>query len=195
MKNSIEFYNNNAKHFFEGTSEVDMTELYAEFTPFIKQGSEILDAGCGSGRDTKYFMSKGYRVIAFDASEELVALASSHCKIDISCMTFNEVDWVEKFSGIWACASLLHLDDVELRNTFSKLIKSLKSTGVIYCSFKYGNTATNHDERYFNNKTEATLKELLGNELPIKFKKCWITNDKRPQRSDEKWLNVIIKKE
>ena len=138
MSSSIEFYNNNADNFFDSTFNVDMSELYQEFIPYLDKNSQVLDAGCGSGRDSKYFIEHGYEVTAFDASPPLVKLASKIINLDIKCMAFEDIKWEGKFSGIWACASLLHLEDDELKRTFQKLFKSLKKGGALYCSFKYG---------------------------------------------------------
>lgn len=194
MSDSVAFYDENAQEFFDSTVNVDMSELYAEFLPLLPSNGSILDAGCGSGRDTIAFSEKGFDVTAIDASEELVRLVNDVYPIYVQCMSFKEINWIEKFSGIWACASLLHLNDRELKIAFSKLIKALQRSGVMYCSFKYGTTPTKVNSRSFNNKTELTLKELLSDESSINYKRCWVSNDKRPQRSNEKWLNVIITK-
>jgi len=195
MSISIEFYNNNADNFFDSTFNVDMSELYKEFIPYLDKNSQILDAGCGSGRDSKYFMQREYEVTAFDASPPLVKLASKIIHLDVKCMAFEDIKWEEKFSGIWACASLLHLDDYELNSAFYKLFKSLKKRGVLYCSFKYGETNTEINGRFFNNINEQMIKDLLYKSQNISFEKLWITSDKRPGREDEEWLNIIIKKD
>ena len=194
MTSSIDFYNKNADSFFDSTISVDMVELYKEFIPYLADNSEVLDAGCGSGRDSKYFLANGYSVTAFDACMPLVKLASKITLSNVKCMTFDDVDWSEKFCGIWACASLLHLEDDELKSAFLKLLRSLKRHGVLYCSFKYGETKSVVKGRFFNNKTELSLKYLLCEVKNITFEKTWITSDKRPDRSDENWLNIIIKK-
>jgi SAM-dependent methyltransferase len=195
MSSSIEFYNNNAGNFFDSTFNVDMSELYKEFIPYLDKNSQVLDAGCGSGRDSKYFMEHGYEVTAFDASPPLVKLASKITNLAVNCMTFEDIKWEEKFSGIWACASLLHLDDYELKSAFCKLFRSLNKRGVLYCSFKYGETNTEINGRFFNNMTEQCIKELLYSSQDISFDKFWVTSDKRPGREDEKWLNIIITKD
>ena len=53
-------------------------------------------------------------------------------------MFFKELDEIEKYDGIWACASILHLPMNELKVVFGKMIKALKRDGIIYTSFKYG---------------------------------------------------------
>ena len=65
-------------------------------------GSRILDFGCGSGRDTKYFLEKGYRVEATDGSAELCKLASAFTGIEVKEMLFQDLDASGKYKGIWA---------------------------------------------------------------------------------------------
>ena len=88
---SIEYYNNKADDFFESTIDVNMQDLYDRFEEHLMPQGHVLDAGCGSGRDTKYFLDKGYVVDAFDASEELVRLASEHTGIEVKKMFFQEI--------------------------------------------------------------------------------------------------------
>ncbi len=68
MTDTHSYYEQNAEQFFADTVDVDMSVLYARFLESIPAGGYILDAGCGSGRDSKAFASSGYRVAAFDAS-------------------------------------------------------------------------------------------------------------------------------
>ena len=77
MDKTIEYYNQNADMFAQGTRLVDFTILQERFRKMLPVGSRILDFGCGSGRDTKYFLEKGYQVAATDGSAELCRLAGS----------------------------------------------------------------------------------------------------------------------
>ena len=83
-----DYYNNNPKLFFEATKSVDMWSLYAEFLPYLPINAKVVDAGCGSGRDTQYFASQWFTVTAFDKSSELVELAKSLTKIPVECSSF-----------------------------------------------------------------------------------------------------------
>ena len=80
---TIEYYNKNADKFFNDTHKLDMKEIYNEFIKHLPNKGKILDAGCGSGRDTKAFSDFGYKVTAFDASSELVNLARAYTKQNI----------------------------------------------------------------------------------------------------------------
>ena len=70
MKNTLKYYNDNAKAYIENTIKADVSDLYAHFLPKVPEGGSILDLGCGSGRDSKYFLEQGYQVTAVDGSEE-----------------------------------------------------------------------------------------------------------------------------
>lgn len=77
MDKTIEYYNQNADMFAQGTRLIDFTIVQERFRKMLPVGSRILDFGCGSGRDTKYFLEKGYQVAATDGSAELCRLAGS----------------------------------------------------------------------------------------------------------------------
>ena len=57
---TLDYYNENARSFTEGTVNVDFTTTQHRFLDKIAQKSHILDFGCGSGRDTRYFLEQGY---------------------------------------------------------------------------------------------------------------------------------------
>ncbi|MBO3282402.1 class I SAM-dependent methyltransferase, partial [Intestinimonas butyriciproducens] len=72
------------------------------------------DFGCGSGRDTKYFLNRGFQTEATDGSAELVKIASEYTGIQVKQMLFQELDENNIYDGIWACSSILHLTRGEL---------------------------------------------------------------------------------
>ena len=187
------YYNQNAQAFFTGTANVEMTTLYDKFVPSIAKGARILDAGCGSGRDSKYFASQGFKVQAFDASEQLVELARKHTGLNVIKATFLEFEPTEQVDAIWACASLLHVAKTELSKTIIHLSTMLKNKGIFYCSFKYGDEEVERDGRRFTNVNELSLPGYLDDSI-LTIKEQWITNDLRPDREHEKWLNCILVK-
>jgi len=73
---TMDYYRQHADPFFNGTVDVDMTSLYQQFIAALPAQGRELDAGCGSGRDSRVFAGLGYHVKAFDASPEMVAMAS-----------------------------------------------------------------------------------------------------------------------
>ena len=190
----MDYYNKNAQAFVDGTQDVEFTDMQNSFLELMPEGGFILDFGCGSGRDAKYFLEKGYKVEATDGSEEMVKVASSYAGIPVKWMLFQELDAVDLYDGIWACSSILHLDTADLTLVMGKIRNALKPGGILYTSFKYGEFSGERNGRYFTDMTETSLDRLLSNVGGLDVIKLWITSDVRPGREDEKWLNVLLRK-
>ncbi|MFH1726860.1 MAG: class I SAM-dependent methyltransferase [Pseudomonadota bacterium] len=190
---SVNYYNQNAKKFFNDTVSVNMESFYREFLKYIPKGGYILDVGCGSGRDSKAFLDKGYKISAFDVSEEMVKMANKLTGVRIDLRAFNEVDEKNIYDGIWACASLLHVPHNELSAIMLKLLNALKSGGAAYVSFKHGTQERVKDGRIFTDLNEQGMTSLAESLPSVTIKKLWLTDDRRPDRQ-EKWLNAILLK-
>ncbi len=191
---TIDYYNENAKDFVQGTISVDFTKVQHKFIERLEKGDYILDFGCGSGRDTKYFIDNGFKVDAIDGSEELCKLASDYTGINVKHMYFQQLSDIDKYNGIWACSSILHLKYEELVRVIEKMNLALKQNGIIYTSFKYGDFEGERNGRYFTDMTEISFKKLIKNIRDLRIEEYWITSDVRPGRGEEKWLNLILRK-
>nr|WP_093192615.1 class I SAM-dependent methyltransferase [Thiocapsa sp. KS1] len=189
---TLAYYENQAETFFAETVAVDMAPLYARFLARVPPGGHILDAGCGSGRDALAFRRLGYALSAFEASPTLARLASEHCGLPVEVRRFQEVDWLARFDGIWACASLLHVPMAELPEVFGRLGRALKADGVLYVSFKYGARKREHGGRRFTDLDEAGLAALAEPVPALAVIETWVTGDRRPGREGERWLNAIV---
>jgi len=190
IKSTIEYYNQNADEYAERTIDLNLEHLYRPFLDELPLNGFILDAGCGPGRDSKIFIDRGYKVTAFDASEEMVKLAKKNSSTEVLNLKFSELDFHEKFDGIWACASLLHLSYKDLLIALEKLSKALKPSGILYCSFKYGEGECQIEDRLFTYMNEETFSRIME-KTPLKIHKIWITEDLRPERKTDKWLNAV----
>lgn len=194
MNDSLQYYNQHAKEFFDNTIDVEFKEMQERFLKYLKPGARILDFGCGSGRDTRYFLDRGFKADAIDGSEELVKIASEYTGIVVKQMYFQDLDENEAYDGIWACSSILHLTYEELEVVFVKMARALTPGGVLYTSFKYGTAEGERNGRYFTDMTEEKMNELLNDVNAFNIMDIWVTADVRPGRAEEKWLNMILRK-
>lgn len=194
MIKTLEYYNENALNFVTSTKNVDFHTIQLRFIRKLSQGAAILDFGCGSGRDTKYFLSQGYQVDALDGSEEMCRLAGEYTGISVRHMLFQELSAKNIYDGIWACSSILHLPYHELKEVFLKMACALKENGIVYTSFKYGIFEGERNGRYFTDMTEEKMEKLLQEVSVFHTEELWISEDVRPGREDEKWLNIILRK-
>ena len=191
---TLKYYNENAQSFASGTVSVKFTKVQDKFLEKLNPDAYILDFGCGAGRDTKYFLSRGYQVDAVDGSEQLCRIASEYTGIKVRQMLFQELDEKEKYDGIWACVSILHLPKKQLREVLENMYAALKSEGWIYASFKYGEFEGERNGRYFTDFTTDTFKDFIHDMHGLKIEEQWITGDVRPGRGEEKWLNLLLQK-
>ena len=192
--NTLGYYDSHADKFYKSTVNIEFTTMQEKFFFFFEKGSNILDFGCGSGRDTKYFFEQGYNVEAIDGSAELCKLAGEYTGIKVKNILFQELSEVDKYDGIWACSSILHLPVGELDEVMKKMVIALKKNGIIYTSFKYGTFAGERNGRYFTDMTEEVFAVFLSGIDGLKIEEQWITSDVRPGRGEEKWLNLILRK-
>ena len=194
MDDTLQYYNQHAKAYVDSTRDVEFSQTQERFLQYLEPGAWILDFGCGSGRDTKYFRNRGFQVEAVDGSAEFVRIASEYTGINVRRMLFQDLDEVECYDGIWACSSILHLPCAELEVVLGKMARALRRRGIVYTSFKYGTEEGERSGRYFTNMTEEKMAGLLERISVYDVEEMWVTFDVRPGRGDERWLNMILRK-
>ena len=191
---TIEYYNSNAEGFYESTVNADMSAQYKLFEKYLGNGAHILDCGCGSGRDSKHFLDNGFEVTAIDGSEELCKKASELTGLEVKQMYFRSLNFDNEFDGVWACASLLHVEKGELPDVLTRITKALRDGGVLYASFKYGGFSGERNGRFFTDLDDESFESLIADIPELVLKEKYISTDVRPGRENERWLNAIVMK-
>ena len=194
MSKTIDYYDSHSASYNSETLNLEFTGIQDTFLSYLKPGALILDFGCGSGRDTKYFLSKGYRVEAIDGSEETAKIASKNTGIHVKRMLFNELNEVNRYDGIFACASILHVPYKELPEIFERMKQALKDNGIIYTSFKYGDFEGYRGNRYYTDLNEERLMSILDTVGDFEILEMSTTVSVIPGRDNEIWLNLIARK-
>jgi SAM-dependent methyltransferase len=191
---SISFYDDNAEWFFQRTVDVDMAATQSRFLSFLKPGAAVLDAGCGSGRDARVFRDLGFEVTAMEAAPSLAALAQAHIGLPVEVMTFDQIVWRDRFDGIWACASLLHVPASDLPDVMGRLRDALIPGGLLWASFKLGTEERIEADRHFTDFDETRMIELLSKVSGLGLIEMYVTPDSRDDFSHQSWLNVICRR-
>ena len=186
-----DYYNSLSKEYVLDTAYLDMSQQYSMFEKYLNAGDKVLEIGFGSGRDFVYF-SKKYSVYGIDITENFVDALKSKGYSNVFLMSATDFDLNEIFDGIWACASLLHVEKDKLKKTFCNILNHLKRDGVFYFSFKKGNFDGIRNGRYFVDMDDELLNEVIK-DLPAEIVEKAVTSDVRATRSDV-WLNVVLRK-
>ena len=190
MDKTIEYYDSNADGYYDSTVNLDMSAQYSMFEKRLYADAHILDLGCGSGRDAKYFLDQGYEVAAIDGSEKLCKKASALTGIEVRNILFRDLDYIEEFDGVWACASLVHVNSEELPEILKKISASLKDDGILYASFKMGDFSGERDGRYYTDLTEESITKIINMIPEFSIQESAISDDIR-DGMDNQWISVI----
>lgn len=179
----------------ERSKKAALSDCYQKFLNYIPAKAHILDAGCGTGRDAKYFSQLGYNVTAFDGSKEMVKIASGNLGRPIFQMQFQDMTFSQNyFDAVWASASLLHVPYGEFKNILQRLHQVLCPSGIFYASFKYGDSERKVKDRYFFDQNEKNIMFFLENLFqPIEIWKSKDTRSIAPS-PDKLWLHVLCRR-
>jgi SAM-dependent methyltransferase len=144
-------YNQHAEAFWLGTRDHDVAQNYAAFlAPLPKNKKlDILDLGCGPGRDVNFFKSLGHKPIGLDGSETFCSMARRNTGCRILQQKFLSLDLpAHAFDGIFANASLFHIPSQELPRVLKELHAALRPGGVLFSSNPRGNEEGWSGQRY-----------------------------------------------
>jgi SAM-dependent methyltransferase len=200
LRLTLDYYEQNAEAFDHRTREIDLSPLYEEFLPLLPAGGFILDAGCGTGRDSAAFLKRGFRVLAMDASKAMVERAAQRIRQPVLHISFAQMQFDNEFDGIWASASLLHVPKREMPQVFQDLHDALVARGILHASFRRGEGEGFREGRFFNDYGEQELRELVQS-LPIHSSsggrwsvlKIWRTGDVGQNRAGVEWVNLLAR--
>ena len=188
---TLSWYRDNAIQYAEETRTSLVLDALWEFLSRMKEGGTILDYGSGSGRDSAFFLDKGFSVDSLDGSAEMKAQAERLFGIKVKLASFLSLEEKEKYDGIWAQASILHLEEHDLRVALTLIERALKRDGVFYSSFRKGEGDGYENGRWYTNMTERRFLSFLPASLYVE--KIWESQDVRPGVS-RTWLSIICRK-
>ena len=161
----------------------------------VHPGAKILDGGCGSGRDSLYFLQKGYVVDAFDPSEEMIKYASEFTGLKVKKMKWEELDEKEAYDAIWASASLYHVPRPDMAPTFKRIADALKSKGILFASFREKeNDFVDSEGRALTSFNKDTLTSFLSTLGLFDIVALSERKDSRKNKQDEVWLFALLRK-
>ena len=161
---TLDHYNHNAEAFWSGTKDHDVVQNYEAFlSPFAKgEKLDILDLGCGPGRDVKYFQSLGHAVVGLDGSEVFCSMAQQYTGCQVLYQKFLSLELAShSFDGIFANASLFHVPSTELPRVLYDLHTALRPGGVLFLSNPRGNGEGWSGQRYGHYMQFDTSKKFL----------------------------------
>lgn len=188
------FYKHNVDSYISETVDIALTDSLQSFIECLPSNANILDIGCGSGRDALVLKQQGFSVVATDAVSEMADAASKTLSQEILVRSCFNLEFESEFDGVWASASLLHCPKSEIQSAFYNLAKVLKPNGFAYVSLKQGE-GEGFDQlgRYFSYYSEQEISELLTELGLFTMRKQWL-NESMIRGEKQVWLNLLLQK-
>lgn len=139
---TLDYYNQQAEDFFEGTIDHDVSQNIAALLQYIEGELPftILDVGCGPGRDLKVFREQGHIAVGLEGGARFAEMARSYSGCDVWLQNLLKLDLpANHFDGVFANASLFHVPSQALPRVLGELFDTLKPNGVLFSSNPRGN--------------------------------------------------------
>jgi SAM-dependent methyltransferase len=156
---TLQVYAEQAEEYARLTDDFNTTDpALSAFLDALPKGGTVLDLGCGPGASAASMAQAGLRVVAVDPVAEMVALAGRHAGVSARQASFDDIDAVAEYDGIWASFSLLHAPRADLPRHLAALFRALKPGGLFYIAVKTG-TGEKRDRlgRFYTYYTDAEL--------------------------------------
>lgn len=198
-KETLEVYEKTAKHFSKihpKRTDETMLGILADFVVNLR-GKKVLDIGCGSGRDSKYFLEKGLKVTGIDYSRTFINIASKKVpnakflQMDMRKLEFPG----NSFDGVWAEASFLHIPKNQARKTLIGIKRILKKDGLLHISVKKG-----EGEKFVKKDEYIGMAKFFSFYSPDEFRKliesCGfnIIELIETKKDDTNWIHILARK-
>lgn len=139
---TLEHYEQRAQAFWEGTRDYDVSQNIAALLQYIEVPPpfELLDFGCGPGRDLMAFKRLGHRATGLEGAKELAEMARSYSGCEMLHQNFLQLNLPRShFDGVFANASLFYIPSQALPRVLKELHETLKPNGVLFSSNPCGN--------------------------------------------------------
>ncbi len=185
---TVRHYQDCAEDFRECTRDHDVSQNIAALLASIQATApyQILDFGCGPGRDLRTFSAMGHTAVGLDGCARFVEMARADSGCEAGQQDFLNLSLPpERFDGVFANAVLFHIPSQELPRVLAQLRATLKPGGVLFCSNPRGDNQEGwHGDRYAAYYDLATWRLLLTaagfSELQHYYRPAGLPRDQQP---------------
>ena len=193
-KITLAHYNNSVDSFWQGTKDHDVSQNIAALLEALPKDRalDILDFGCGPGRDVHTFKALGHNPVGLDGSQSFCEMARKHSGCPVLHQQFLSLELEENsFDGVFANASMFHVPSKELPRVLLELHTALRPNGILFTSNPRGNAEGWNGERY-GHYMELEDSEVFLKEAGFKI----IHHYYRPEGlpcEQQPWLAIVSK--
>ncbi len=174
--------------------ETDFVKKALEkFINLLPQKTDVLDIGCGGGRDSRFIFKYGFKISGIDFSENMINAAKIiEPRIDYKVMDFEELNFPDNtFGGVWANASLHHIPKKNLLDVLVKIHKILKQGGIFFIKVKHGNADSLRENEKFGKKIKRYFAYYEPTELEGMLKSSGFGIIDTEVNTNGEWVDIF----
>jgi len=148
---TLAHYDSIAESFWQGTKDHDVSQnIQAFLQPMpTDRALDILDFGCGPGRDLRTFKKMGHRPTGLDGSKAFCRMARQQSGCPVLHQQFLSLALEDgSYDGVFANASLFHIPSAELPRLLKQIHRALRSGGILFSSNPRGHLEGWNGSRY-----------------------------------------------
>ena len=190
---TYEFYQQQAPH-YSLNSTLGPSRHLDGFLAHLPQGADILELGCGGGRDSARMIERGFKLDATDGIPAMVAKASERQLVEARLMQFDELQAENAYDAVWAHACLLHCPRAELPNVVGAIWRALRADGLHYASFKLGDGEGRDLLGRLHNFPDADWLRNLYQDASFEIVEEEIFAGKASDGTQRDWLALTVRK-
>ena len=191
-KLNIAHYDESAESFRIGTKDHDVSQNIAALIDALPKEKtlDILDFGCGPGRDLCVFKELGHRPTGLDGSKEFCKMAEKQSGCPTLNQQFLKLELEEdRYDGIFANASLFFIPSQELPRVLKELHSSLRNGGILFSSNPRGN-AEGWQRQCYGHYMEFETSKLFLKQSGFKILKHYYRPEGKP-KEEQPWLAIV----
>jgi len=195
-RSTLEHYEKNAEPYWLGTRDHDVSQNIEAFLQALPKDKplDILDLGCGPGRDLCAFKSLGHRPIGLDGCKAFCQMAHQLSGCPTLHQRFLNLELEEgHFDGVFANASLFHIPSQELTRVLGELHHALRPGGILFSSNPRGNSEGWQGQRYGHYMEFETHEAYLG-QAGFEIIDHYYRPSGKP-RDQQPWLAIISRRQ
>jgi SAM-dependent methyltransferase len=186
------YYDKCAGDYFNVTANIDPTPFLDPITRYFRAGAQVLDVGCGSGRDLLWLKNKGFTATGFELSQNLAALARQHSGCPVIVGDFFHYDFSQiSVDVILLTGALVHVPRSQLPEVMERILQALRPEGLLYVSLKEGaGEKQAEDGRTFVLWNDEELRSIFA---ALNLKVIYFSRQTSRLNSDDTWVGYLLR--
>ena len=163
------------------------------FLDLLRTGDQVLELGCGTGRDAARIAERGFALDTTDAAPAMVRKTKERFGIDARIMAFAALDAVEVYDAVWAHACLMHVRRSNLPKVIGRIHSSLRPGGWHFANYPLGPSEVRDLQGRWHNRVDLAWITDLYVRAGFSVVRTQIDQITSPNGGTSEWIALTLR--